>query len=101
MAQKSNPVIPPQSYRYRRVPEMEQLCPPTSIQLPSTNKTSDDNPSAMANLRDPLPMRWVVAILRNGMERKGTERNATKRDFSHRLTANAVARGGLVKLYVE
>ena len=45
------------------VPEREHdVCPPTSIQLLSTNKTSDDNPPAMASLRgDPLLMRgrWL------------------------------------------
>ena len=78
--QKSNPVIPPQSYRYRRVPEMEQFCPPTSMQLPSTNKTSDDcNPPAMASLwGDPLLMRGVVWWLFCGTEWKGKKRNGTQ-----------------------
>ena len=32
------------------VPVREQFCPPTRIQLLSTNKTSNDNPTAMSSI---------------------------------------------------
>ena len=36
------------------VPEREYVCPPTTVQLPRTNTTSCDNPTAMS-IRDSVP----------------------------------------------